>query len=119
LRSYDHESCEVNDSWDIVIVFGLLIYSDTINSAIHHINPTFCRSHLEKIEHGTQHIVKVSISIPPMASSIQTVLLGYDVVHAEVSYTMVECTFEEAYTHDGENQNEERAYKKHIGHGGK
>jgi hypothetical protein len=54
-----------------------------------------------------------------MASSIQTVLLGYDVVHAEVSYTMVECTFEEAYTHDGENQNEERAYKKHIGHGGK
>ena len=54
-----------------------------------------------------------------MATFIQTVLLGYDVVHAEVSYTMIECSFEEADTHDGENQNEERAHEKHIGHGRK
>jgi hypothetical protein len=100
----------------MIIIFRLHINSHTINTGIHDIDPTFRCGHLEKIEHRTQHIVKVSIHISPKASFIQAVLFGYDVIHAEVSYTMIECTFEEAYTHDGENQNEERAYEEHICH---
>ena len=119
LAADDHVSDKVNDHYGLVVLLWLLVDSGRVDSVIHYSHPALGGHHLEQHGERVDHVVEIHLSILPLAIVVQTVLLCEDMLVYEVlvkALATIELAFEQVYSHDSVNQQDQSSNSEDISH---